>query len=204
MNPDEERQQKTHVVVDTPNEHREVITQRTETIPEKSGISPGTVAIIAIVAVAVIGIAVYMISNKNEQEAANRSANLSASTLNSSQQAPPATTIIQQPAAQPQQPPVIIQQAPAPQQQPPVIIQQAAPSQAAVDSQDDAAAHDAATKKLSENQGMALVTVTMSRGTATLSGTASSAALRSKAEQVVRAVQGVSAVDNQIVVSSSL
>ena len=196
MNPDEERQQKTHVVVDTPNEHREVITQRTETIPEKPGISPGTLAIIAIVAVAVIGIVVYMISNKNEQEAANRSANLSASTLNSSQQAPPATTIIQQPAAQPQSPPVIIQQAPAPQQ-PPVIIQQAA-----VDSQVDATAQEAATKKLSENQGMALVTVTMSRGTATLSGTASSEALKSKAEQVVRAVRGVSAVDNQIVISS--
>ena len=203
MNPDEERQHKTHVVVDTPNEHREVFTQRTETIPEESGISPGMVAIIAIVVVAVIGIAVYMISNKNTQEAANRNANLSASTLNSSQQPPPPTTVIQQPAAQPQPAPVIIQQAPAPQQQPaPVIIQQAAPSQATRDSQDDATAQRAATKKLSENQGMALVTVTMSRGTATLSGTASSEALKSKAEQIVRAVQGVSAVDNQLVVGS--
>ncbi len=188
MNPDAERQQKTHVVVDTPNEHREVITQRTETIPEESGISPGMVAIVAIVVVAVIGIAVYMISNKNEEEAANRNANLSASTLNSSQHPPPPTTVIQQPAAQ--------------QQPAPVIIQQAAPSQATGDSQDDATAQDAATKKLSEYQGMALVTVTMSRGTATLSGMTSSEALKSKAEQIVRAVRGVSAVDNQLVVSS--
>jgi hypothetical protein len=200
MEQDEERQQRTHVVVDTPNQHREVITQRTETIPEKSGISPGTVAIVAIVAIALIGIAVYMVSNKNKEAAADRNANLSAATMNSSQQAPPATTIIQQPAAQ--QPPLIIQQAPAAQPQSPVIVQQAPPSQATVDSQDDANTQATATKKLNESQGMALITVTMRRGTATLSGTASSEALKSKAEQVVRAVRGVSAVDNQITISS--
>lgn len=200
MNPDEEKQQRTHVVVDTPNEHREVITHRTHTVPEKSGLSSGTVAIVAIVAVVVIGIAIYVISNKNREAAADRNANLSAATLNSTQQAPPATTVVQQPAPQ-QQPPVIIQQAPAQQQQP-VIIQQPAPSQAAVDSQDDASTQVTATKRLSENQGMALITVTMRRGTATLSGTASSEALKSKAEQVVRAVRGVIAVDNQIVISN--
>jgi hypothetical protein len=200
MEHDEERQQRTHVVVDTPNQHREVITQRTETIPEKSGISPATVAIVGIVAVVVIGIAIYIVSNKNKEAAADRNANLRAATLNSNQQAPPAPTIIQQPAAQ--QPPVIIQQAPAAQQQAPVIVQQAPPSQATVDSQNDAITQETATKKLGESDGMALITVTMRRGTATLSGTASSEALKSKAEQVVRAVRGVSAVDNQITISS--
>ena len=198
MSIDEERQQKTHVVVDTPNEHREVITQRRETIPEKPGISPSTVAIVAIVAVVAIGIAIYIISNKNREAAADRNANLSAATINSTQQPPPPTTVIQQPATQ--QPPVIIQQAPA-QQQPQVIVQQAPPSQDSVDSQTDATTQAAATKKLNENQGMALITITMHRGTATLSGTASSEALKSRAEQVVRAVRGVSAVDNQIVIS---
>ena len=190
------------MVVDTPNEHREVITQRTETIPDKPGISTSTVAIVAIVAITVIGIAVYIVSNKNREAAADRNANLSAATLNSNQQAPQPTTIIQQPAPVQQQPPVIIQQAPAPQQQqPPVIIQQSAPSQSAVDSQDETAAQVAATKRLSESPGMALITVTMRRGTATLSGTASSEALKSQAEQIVRAVRGVSSVDNQITVS---
>ena len=200
MEHDEERQQRTHVVVDTPNEHREVITQRTATIPETPGISSGTVAIVAIVAVVVIGIVIYLVSNKNNEAAADRNANLSAATMNSSQQAPPAPTIIQQPAAQ--QPPVIIQQAPAAQPQAPVIVQQAPPSQATVDSQSDATTQETATQRLSESQGMALITVTMRRGTATLSGTASSGALKSKAEQIVRAVRGVSAVDNQITISS--
>lgn len=202
MNFDEERQQKTHVVVDTPNEHREIFTQRTEAIPEKPGISSATVAIIAIVAITVIGIAIYIVSNKNKEAAADRNANLSAASMNSSQEAPP-TTIIQQPAAPQQQSPIIIQQAPAPQQQQaPVIIEQAAPSQATVDSQDDATTQVTATRRLSNNPGMALITVTMRRGTATLSGTASSEALKSRAEEVVRAVRGVSAVDNQITISS--
>lgn len=201
MNLDEERQQKTHVVVDTPNEHREIFTQRTEAIPEKSGISSATVAIIAIVAITVIGIAIYIVNNRNREAAADRNANLSAATMNNSQQVPP-PTIIQQPAVPQQQSPIMIQQAPAPQQQAPVVIQQAAPSQATVDSQDDATTQVTATKRLSDSPGMALITVTMRRGTATLTGTASSEALKSKAAQVVRAVRGVSAVDNQITISS--
>ena len=201
MNTEEGREQKTHVVVDTPTEHREVMTQRTESAPEPSGLSTGTVAIIAVVAIAVIGMVIYVVSNKNAERAADRNANLTAATLNSSQQAPP-PTIIQQPAAPPQQAPVIIQQAPAAQQQPPVIIQQAAPQQPAGDgSGADATVQAAATQKLSENDGMALISIKVSRGTATLSGTATSAALKSQAERVVRAVRGVTAVDNQITVS---
>ena len=96
---------------------------------------------------------------------------------------------------------MIIQQAPAPQQQPPVIIQQAAPQPAGDASGADATVRAAAIQKLSEKDGMALVTISVSRGTATLSGTATSAALKSQAEQVVRAVRGVTAVDNQITVS---
>ena len=198
MNTDEGREQKTHVVVDTPTEHREVLTQRTESAPEPSGISGGTVAIIAIVVVAAIGTVLYVVSNKNAERAADRNANLTAATLNSSQQTQPPTTIIQQPAA-PQQAPVIIQQAPAQQQQPPVVIQQAAPQPAGDGA--DATVQEAAKTRLNESDGMALITVQVSRGTATLSGSATSAALKSEAERVVRAVRGVTAVDNQIRVS---
>jgi len=201
MNTDEGRQQKTHVVVDTPTEHREVITQRTESAPEQSGLSTGTIALIAIVVIAAIGIVVYVVSNKNAERAADRNANLTAATLNNSQQTQPPTTIIQQPAAPPQQAPVIIQQAPAQQQQPPVIIQQAAPQPAGDNSGADATVQEAATKKLNENDGMALISIKVSHGTATLSGTATSAALKSQAERVVRAVRGVTSVDNQIAVS---
>lgn len=201
MNTDEGREQKTHVVVDTPTEHREVMTHRTESAPEPSGLSTGTIAIIAVVAITVISMVVYVVSNRNAERAADRNANLTAATLNNSQQNQPAPTIIQQPAAQPQQP-VIIQQAPAQQQQqPPLIIQQAAPQPGGDNSGADATVQAAATQKLSENDGMALVTIRVSRGTATLSGTATSAALKSQAERVVRAVRGVTAVDNQITIS---
>ena len=201
MNTEEGREQKTHVVVDTPTEHREVTTRRTEIAPETSGLSTGTIAIIAIVAIAAIGLVVYVVSNKNAERAADRNANLTAATINSSQQAPPPTTIIQQPAMPQQQTPVIIQQAPAPQQQPPVIVQQAAPQPAGDNSGADATTQEAATQKLNENDGMALVTIRVNRGTATLGGSATSAALKSQAERVVRAVQGVTAVDNRITVS---
>ncbi len=200
MNTDEERQQKTHVVVDTPTEHREVITNRTESVPERSGVSTGTIALIAIVMITVIGIIVYLVSNKNAERDADRNANLTAATLNNNQQSQP--TIIQQPVAPPQQQaPVIIQQAPAQQQQPPVIIQQTAPQQNADSSSADANVQEAAMQKLNQNDGMALVTIKVSRGTATLMGTVSSAALKSQAERVVRAIRGVTAVDNQIAVS---
>jgi hypothetical protein len=141
-----------------------------------------------------------MVSNRNAERAADRNANLTAASINSNQQVQPPTTIIQQPAAQPQQAPVIIQQAPPAQQQP-VIIQQAAPPPGRDSAGTDATVQEAAMQKLSESDGMALVTIKVSRGTATLSGSATSATLKSQAEQVVRAVRGVTAVDNQIAVS---
>jgi hypothetical protein len=201
MNTNEGRERTTHVVVDTPTQHREVLTKRTETTPEHSGPSTGTIALFAIVAITVIGIVIYMVSNRNAERAADRNANLTAATINSNQQVQPPTTIIQQPAAQPQQAPVIIQQAPPAQQQQPVIIQQAAPPPGRDSASTDATAQEAAMQKLSESDGMALVTIKVSGGTATLSGSATSATLKSQAEQVVRAVRGVTAVDNQIAVS---
>jgi hypothetical protein len=201
MNTNEGREQKTHVVVDTPTQHREVRTERTETAPERSGPSTGTIALFAIVAITVIGIVIYMVSNRNAERAADRNANLTAATINSNQQVQPPTTIIQQPAAQPQQAPVIIQQAPPAQQQPPVIIQQAAPPPGRDSASTDSNVQEAAMQKLSESDGMGLVTIRVSGGTATLSGSATSATLKSQAEQAVRAVRGVTAVDNQITVS---
>ena len=197
MNTEEERAQRTHVVVDTPTEHREVVTQRTETVPEPSGPSTATVALIAVVIITVIGIIIYLVSNKNAERDADRNANLTAASLNNNQQ----PTIIQQAPAQPQQQsPVIIQQAPS-QQQPPVIIQQPAAQPSTDSSSADAGMQEAATQKLNQNDGMALVVIRVSRGTATLSGSASSAALKAQAERVVRGVRGITAVDNQITVA---
>ena len=189
MDSNEETVQK-HVVVTGPGQRREVLTERTQTVPREPGSSTGTIAIVAVLAIAAIAVVLYIVSNRNANEAANRNANLEAS------QAPP-TTIVQQPA---QQQPVIIQQ-PAPQA--PVIIQQPAePSaRANTSANDDANMQDIATKRLTEEPGMAGVVMTVTDAQAVLTGTVSSAATRAKAEQIVKAVRGMKSVDNKIVVT---
>jgi hyperosmotically inducible protein len=190
MDSNEERVQK-HVVVDSPNQRSEILTERTERGPRESRLSPGTIAIIAILAITAIAAILYIVSNRNANESANRNANLDAAS-----QAPP-TTIVQQPA---QQAPVIIQQ---PAQQAPVIVQQPAqPSQREnTSANDDANMQDIATKRLAEDLNMAGVVMTVTDARAVLTGTVNSAATKAKAEQIVKAVRGMKSVDNQIVVS---
>jgi hypothetical protein len=190
MDSDKETVQK-HVVVNSPGQRSEVLTERTQRGPRESRVSTGMIAIIAILAITAIGAILYIVSNRNANESANRNANLDAAS-----QAPP-TTIVQQPA---QQAPVIIQQ---PAQQAPVIIQQPAePSQREnTSANDDANMQDIATKKLAEDLNMAGVIMTITDARAVLTGTVNSAATKAKAEQVVKGVLGVKSVDNQIVVS---
>jgi hyperosmotically inducible protein len=180
-----------HVVVDSPYQRSEVVSERTERGPRESRSSIGTIAIVAILAIAAIAVVLYLVSNRNANESANRNANLEVAS-----QAPP-TTIVQQPA---QQAPVIIQQ---PAQQAPVIIQQPAqPSQREnTSANDDANMQDIATKRLAEDLNMAGVVMTITDAQVVLTGTVNSAATKAKAEQIVKAVRGVKSVDNQIVVS---
>jgi hyperosmotically inducible protein len=190
MDSNEEKVQK-HVVVNSPGQRSEVLTERTERGPRESRLSAGTIAIIAVLAITAVAAIFYIVSNRNENESANRNANLDAAS-----QAPP-TTIVQQPA---QQAPVIIQQ---PAQQAPVIVQQPAqPSQREnTSANDDANMQDIATKRLAEDLNMAGVVMTITDARAVLTGTVNSAATKAKAEQMVKAVRGVKSVDNQIVVS---
>ena len=191
MDPNEQRIQK-HLVVNSPGQRSEVLTERTETGPREPRLSAGTVALIAVIAIAVTGVVLYLVANRNANEAANRNANLEvASQANSHQPA----TILQQPVPQPA--PVIIQQ-PAGGQQAPVIIQQ--PNQRDSVS-DDANMQEVATRRLAEETDMKAVSITVTDARAVLTGTANSAATRARAEQLVKAVRGVKSVDNQIVVS---
>ena len=192
MEPNEKIVQK-QVVVDRPGERREIVTERTELGPRESSISAGMVAIIAVLAITAIAAILYIVSNRNANESANRNANLDVAT-----QAPP-TTVVQQPA---QQPPVIIQQ-PAPQQPAPVIIQQPLGSSQRenTSANDDANMQDIATKRLTEEPGMAGVVMTVTDARAVLTGNVSTAATRAKAEQLVKAVRGMKSVDNKIVVT---
>jgi len=190
MDSNEETVQK-HVVINIPGRRSEVLTERTQIVPREPRSSTGTIAIVAVLAIAAIAVVLYIVTNRNANEAANRNANLDAAA-----QAPPAT-IGQQPA---QQPPLIIQQ---PAQQAPVIIQQPpAPSQREnTSANDDANMQDIATKRLTEEPGMAGVVMTVTDARAVLTGNVSTAANRAKAEQIVKAVRGMKSVDNRIVVT---
>jgi hypothetical protein len=181
-----------HVVVNSPYQRSEVLSERTERGPRESRSSTVTIALVAILAIAAIAVVLYLVSNRNANESANRNANLEVAN-----QAPP-TTIVQQPA---QQAPVIIQQ---PAQQAPVIIQQPAqPGQREnTSANDDANMQDIATKRLAEDLNMSEVVMTITDARVILTGTVNSAATKAKAEQIVKAVRGVKSVDNQIVVSS--
>ena len=191
MDSHEHRIQK-HLVVDSPGQRSEVLTERTETGAREPRLSAGVIALVAVIAIAVVGVVLFLVANRNANEAANRNANLDvASQANSHQPA----TILQPPVPQPA--PVIIQQ-PAGGQQAPVIIQQ--PNQRDSVS-DDANMQEVATRRLAEETDMKTVSITVTDARAVLTGTANSAATRARAEQLVKAVRGVKSVDNQIVVS---
>ena len=191
MDSNEERVQK-HVVVNSPGQRSEVLTERTERGPRESRLSVGTVAIIAILAIAAIFVVLYLVNNRNANESANRNANLDVAASQTDSHQQPPTTIVQQPA---QQAPVIIQQ---PAQPAPVIIQQ--PNQRDSAS-DDANMQDVATKRLGEERDLNAVLITITDARAFLSGTVNSATTRAKAERLVKEVRGVKSVDNKIVIS---
>jgi flagellar basal body-associated protein FliL len=188
MDSNEETVQK-HVVVNSPSQRSEVLTERTERGPRESRLSPGTIVIIAVLAITAIGAIFYIVSNRNANESANRNANLEVAS-----QAQQPATIVQQPA---QQAPVIIQQ-PAQPAPAPVIIQQPSLRDNA---SDDANMQEVATKRLGEEMDMNAVSITITDSQAVLTGTVYSAATKAKAEQIVKAVRGVKSVDNKIVVS---
>ena len=104
---DEEQARKSRVVVETPNERREVV--HTQSVRDNGGISAGMVGVLVVVAIALITMLVlFWISSQPTTDNANVAAT----------QPPP--TVVQQPAPV-QQPPVIIQQ-PAPATQPAPIV----------------------------------------------------------------------------------
>jgi hypothetical protein len=193
-----EKVEQRRVVIDSPGERREIVTERSESMPRESGISAGMVAIIAIVAIFAVGAVIYFVSSRNANESANRNANLDLASQTNNAQAPP-TTIVQQPAAPA---PVIIQQ-PAAAQQAPVIIQQPAQANSRDTAADDANMQEVATKRLTEEPGMASVSISITGAQAVLIGTVNSAVTKAKAERLIRAIRGVKSVDNQILVTGA-
>ena len=191
---DEEQARRDRVVVETPNERREVVSSQSVRTPDNSGISAGMVGVLVVVAIALITMLVlFWMSSQQTTDNANLAA-----------QQP--TTVVQQPAPA-QQPPVIIQQ-PAPVTQPaPVIVTPPAggsTSSASTTTAEtvnlDSTIQEAVDKRLADDPELSTLGITASvlNGKVMLMGTVKTEALKALAEKVVKQVKGVKAVDNQI------
>ncbi len=195
MSYDEEQARRSRVVVETPNERREVIHSHEVRSPDRSGISAGMVGVLVVIAIALITMLVLFWMSS---QPANDTGSLTA--------AQPSTTIVQQPAPA-QQPPVIIQQ-PAPvTQQLPIVVNPPAPTGGSTSTAEtlniDSTIQAKIDKNLTDDPAFAGLAVTASviDGKVTLLGTVKTEALKSQIERMVRQIKGVKAVDNQITVS---
>ena len=189
---DEEQARRSRVVVETPNERREVV--HSQSVRDNNGISAGMVGVLVVVAIALITMLVLFWMNS--QSTTDETAALPA-------QQP---TVIQQPAPA-QQPPVIIQQPAAPATQPaPIIVTPpaggaTAPSTESVNM--DSTIQAAIDKRLTEDPAFSSLGITASviNGKVMLIGTVKTEGLKADIERMVKQVKGVKEVDNQIIVS---
>lgn len=184
----EREEQHRRIVVETPNERREV--ERTEAVhhhSDRSGVSGAALAAIVIGVIAVATLIILFLMN--QQQTANETA---------ATQQQPSTTIVQQPAPA-SQPPVIIEQ-PAPASQPPIIVTAPSGGSAPATSNGDANTQMAVDKRLSDDPAFSTLGITaiVLNGKVTLTGIVKSEAIKAQVERAVRNVKGVTAVDNQI------
>ena len=187
---DEEQARRSRVVVETPNERREVVSTQSVRTPDNSGISAGMVGVLVVVAIALITMLVlFWMSSQPSTDNANLAA-----------QQP--TTVVQQPAPV-QQPPVIIQQpAPATTQPAPIIVTPpAGGTTAPAESVNmDSTIQAAVDKKISDDPEISQLGITVSvlNGKVMLLGTVKTETLKTQIERMVKQVKGVKEVDNQI------
>jgi len=186
---DEEQARRSRVVVETPNERREVV--HTQSVRDNNGISAGMVGVLVVVAIALITMLVlFWMSSQPTTDNANLAA-----------QQP--TTVVQQPAPV-QQPPVIVQQpAPVTTQPAPIIVTPPAGGTTAPPAETvnmDSTIQAAVDKKLSDDPDLSTLGITASvvNGKVMLIGTVKTEALKAQIERTVKQIKGVKAVDNQI------
>jgi len=200
MSYDEEQARRSRVVVETPNERREVVQTQAVRTPDRSGISAGMVGVLVVVAIALITMLVlfWMSSQPTATDTAST---------------PPAqqpTTVVQQPAPA-QQPPVIIQQpAPVTTQPAPIIVTPPAggttSAPTTTDTQSsvniDTNIQTQIDKRLTDDPTFSSlgITATVLDAKVTLVGTVKSQELKDQVERMVKQIKGVKSVDNQITV----
>jgi hypothetical protein len=195
MSYDEEQARRSRVVVETPTERREVVSQSVRT-PDRSGVSAGMVGVLVVVAIALITMLVLFWMS---QPATDTASSVTA--------AQPTTTVVQQPVPA-QQPPVIIQQpAPVTTQPAPVIVTPpaggaTATTETAQPVNIDSTIQTEIDKRLLEDPVFSshTITATVINGKVTLIGTVKTEDVKIAVERMARQVKGVKAVDNQITV----
>lgn len=194
---DDEQTRKSRVVVETPTARREVVRTETARIPDRSGMSNGVVAALVIGAVALVTILFLFLMSRQADENVNANVAITQPTP-----LPPTTVIEQAPA---QQPPIIIQQPAPATQSAPIIVQQPAPAAepARASGADDVTIQSNIQKRFSDDPAFSSLglSVIVSDGKATITGTVRSEAVKGQIERLVRGVRGVRDIDNQILVS---
>lgn len=209
MSYDEEQTKRSRVVVETPNERREVVQHQTVRYPEeRRGFSTGIVVTVALLAIAATAIIFLFLTNSRSDSETN--VNVRTAATQPTPMSPP--VIVSQPATQPT--PIIIQAPPTTTQPAPVIIQAppattTAPPPATGSTAPSAPAHDDTSiqtkldKALTDDTELSAagITATVINGRVTLTGTVNADALKRKAERLAYAIKGVTGVDNHIAVT---
>ena len=187
----DEHGERRRIVVETPNERREVVHSEQVRHPQRSGVSGATLAAVVIAVIALAAVMILFVLNR--QDTMNN---------NATAQQPP-QTIIQQPAQQPvQQPPIVVQE-PAPATQPaPVIVNNPPPAGGSTSGRvsDDSTIQTAIDKKLSDDPSLGSlgITAVVLNGKVTLTGLVKTESQKAQVERTVRSVKGVKSIDNQI------
>ena len=193
--PNERRENITQVI---PNERRENVTEIIQEAPREVTLSPAVMLLIVLLAVLGAALTIYVVSNRNANDEANRQALLQ---VGQADKEPAAQAPVARPSVQP---PPVVTQPPAPVQQAPVIIPPSAPPvQEKSSPLEDVAIQDAATKRLMDEADLSPVSVIVINGKATLIGVVNSEDLKMKAEKIVKSVRGVKSIENKITVSPS-
>lgn len=175
-------------------------------VPVRRGISSTTVIALLLGVVTLGLVAFYFITQKNEEEHQQELQQSQAREATANNKPAPPPIIVQQPATQQQ--PVVVQQ---PAAQPPVIIERSAPpvvinqpatTAPTVKKPDDTSIqYEIDTKLMKEPALSSLgITASVTEGKVILIGSVSTPELKRRIERVVKAVDGVRAVDNQITV----
>lgn len=210
MSSDEEQQRRSRVVVETPTSRREVVQQQVTRVPEKRGVSMGIVAAVAITAVALTALLFLFLSNRSD--ATNTNVNLTTQpTPLAGLAATPFPTPSPLPTIDPL-PPVVMTMPPVTTQPGPVIVE--VPSNSAMGSNvataptptptpDDGALQSQIRNRILADRELAAseVVVTVTGGTASLTGTVKSADARRRASKLAT-VRGVRTVDNQLTIAA--